>query len=156
MALAATAWAPGAARGAGPFDTFTVPPCRVLDTRPTTGPIGAHRSRSIVVAGALTGSGQGGAADCGVPAGIATGVFITVVAVDARANGHLTLYPFNAALPLASSLNFQTGQTVANSILVPICVGTAVECPYDLTLTMGPGAADIVLDVTGYLAPVAP
>ena len=141
---------PDWAQGAGPFNTFTVAPCRVLDTRLAGGPIPANGSRNILVAGPL--SGQGGASDCGVPDPGATGVFINVVAVNAGGAGHLTIYPFGTPLPLASTLNFAAGQTIANGVLVPICT-PAASCTSDLTITMGPGGADVVIDVTGYLAP---
>jgi hypothetical protein len=137
--------------------TFTVPPCRVLDTRLSNplGPVPANGTRSILVAGNLTGGGtvqQGGATNCGVP-DAATGVFVNVVAVNAGGPGHLTVYPFGTSLPLASTLNFTTGQTIANGVLVPICAPT-VSCALDLNITMGPAAADLVIDVTGYLAPL--
>ena len=147
-----TAWG----QAAGPFDTFTVPPCRVLDTRLSdpAGPIPANGTRSILAVGDLTAGGtinQGGATTCQVP-DAAMGVFINVVAVNASGPGHLTVYPYNTALPLASTLNFTTGQTIANGVLVPICT-PAASCPFDLNITMGPAAAYLVIDITGYLMP---
>jgi hypothetical protein len=159
-ALGSLAPAVAGAQTRGPYDTFTVPPCRVLDTRFTAaGPLNGNQTRNIAVAGVLTGYSQGGAADCGVPEGIARGVYINVVAVTAQGESWLTIFPYaaGAVIPNASSLNFQAGQTVANGILVPICVGTTQQCPFDLILAMGfPAGAHIVIDVTGYLAPVAP
>lgn len=136
--------------------TFTLTPCRVLDTRLSTplGPIAADATRSILVAGDLTGGGtinQGGATTCGVPVA-ATGVYVNVVAVNAGGPGHLTIYPFDTSLPLASTLNFTTGQTIANGVLVPICPPGA-SCDFDLNNTMGPAGAHLVVDITGYLAP---
>lgn len=147
-----TAWG----QAAGPFDTFTVSPCRILDTRLSSplGPIPANGTRSILVTGDLTGGGtinQGGAATCGIP-DAATGVFINVVAVNAGGPGHLTVYPFGAPLPLAAMLNFTTGQTIANGVLVPTCAPPA-SCTFDLNVTMGPAGAHLVIDVTGYLLP---
>ncbi|HXJ79413.1 MAG TPA: S53 family peptidase [Candidatus Methylomirabilis sp.] len=136
--------------------TFTVPPCRVLDTRGSNpvGPIPANGTLSILVVGDLTNAGtvsQGGATTCGVPA-TATGVFVNVAAVNAVGSGYLTLYPFNTQVPMASTVNFATGQTIANGVLVPIC-STGNSCPFALNVTMGPSAAHVVVDVTGYLAP---
>src|SRR5438105_3315562 len=107
-------------QGAGPFDTFTVPPCRVLDTRIANpaGPIPANATRSILVAGDLTSGGtvnQGGAANCGVP-DTATGVFINVVGVtrsEERRVGNEWIYTW---LPVHCKLNFSTGQTIANGL----------------------------------------
>jgi hypothetical protein len=143
--------------GGGPVKTFTVPPCRVLDTRLSSprGPIQAGETQSILVTGDLTGGGtvnQGGATICGVP-NTATAVFANVVAVNAAGPGHLIVYPFGTPLPLASTLNLTTGQTVANGVLIPICPSGAAWCPFNLSITMGPAAADLVVDVSGYLAP---
>ena len=122
------------AQAAGPYDTFTVTPCRVLDTRPPAtspplvGPIPAKRRSAILVTGDLTAGGtinQGGMPNCHVP-DAAVGVFINVVAVNALGPGWLTVYPApsNTTPPMASTLNFATGQTVANGVLVPICTPT--------------------------------
>ncbi len=133
--------------------TFTVPPCRVLDTRFSTppGPIPGGSARLIGVTGSLAALGQGGASNCGVPSGV-TGVYANVVAVGAAGPGFLTIYPFGSALPLASTINFSTGDTVANGVLVPVCLAP-VTCTSDLTIQMGPAGAHVVIDVTGYLAP---
>jgi hypothetical protein len=153
LSTGATAWG----QGAGPFDTYTVSPCRVLDTRISVplGPIPGNGTRSILVTADLTAGGtinQGGATTCGVP-DTAAGVFINVVAVTASGPGHLTAYPFGTSLPLASTLNFATGQTVANGVLVPVCTPAGGSCDFDLNITMGPSSAHIVIDVTGYLLP---
>ncbi len=153
FALAALAMTFGASvQAAGPYDTFTLPPCRALDTRLSSppGPIGGALARDVRVVGPLGGS-QGGAFDCGVPSG-ATGVFINVVAVGAAGPGHLTVYPSGSTLPLASSINFTTGQTIANGLLVPVCTPFAA-CAADVTIQMGPAAAHVVIDITGYVAP---
>ncbi|HXJ79786.1 MAG TPA: hypothetical protein VMS64_14030, partial [Candidatus Methylomirabilis sp.] len=130
--------------------TFTVPPCRLLDTRATGGPIPANGTRSFVVAGPL--SGQGGSTNCQVPRGSAKAVYVNVVAVNPAGAGHLTLYPYASLLPVASTVNFGAQQTIANGVLMPICDTTTQTCNYDLTITMGPAASDVIVDVSGYLA----
>jgi hypothetical protein len=136
----------------GPYDTFTVPPCRVVDTRIVGGAIPASGSRDFFVAGSF--ASQGGQTNCGVPAGSAKGVFINVVAVGPSGAGHLTAYPWPSPLPLASTLNFSAGQTIANGVLVPICDEDIIAtCSADFTVTMGPASAHVVIDVTGYLQP---
>ena len=133
--------------------TFTVLPCRVVDTRVAGGVIPAGGSRTFHVAGPL--SGQGGASDCQVPFPQARGVHINVVVVGPSGNGHLTVYPYPLSLPLASTLNFSAGQTIANGVLVPICDEAAADCtPGDITVTMGPAGSHIVIDVTGYVRPL--
>jgi hypothetical protein len=64
------------------------------------------------------------------------------------ADGHLTVCPYPLPLPLASSLNFSAGETIANGVVVPICDTATTDCtPGDFTVTMGPASADIVIDV---------
>src|SRR5262245_22442046 len=75
----------------GPYDAFTVPPCRIVDTRLVGGPIPALGSRSFLTTGSFT--SQGGQMNCGIPLGTAKGVFFNVVAVGPSGAGHLTLYP---------------------------------------------------------------
>ncbi|HXJ81898.1 MAG TPA: hypothetical protein VMS64_24840 [Candidatus Methylomirabilis sp.] len=169
LAVNTTAWG----QAAGPFDTFTVTPCRVLDTRVASGlpllsppgpsgtvggplaPIPAGGYLPIIVNGDLTAGGtvhQGGMPNCNVPDN-AMGAFVNVVAVNAGGAGWLTVYPSNTNLPNASTLNFSTGQTVANGILVPVCT-PANSCLKDLNINMGPFAgAHVVVDITGYLMP---
>ncbi|HXJ81538.1 MAG TPA: hypothetical protein VMS64_23010 [Candidatus Methylomirabilis sp.] len=130
--------------------TFTVLPCRVVDTRVAGGVIPAGGSRNFHVAGTL--SDQGGASDCQVPFPGAKGAYINVVAVWPSGSGFLTVYPYPLPMPLASTLNFSTGQTIANGLLVPICDESTADCTGgDITLTMGSASAHIVIDVTGYV-----
>ena len=143
--------------GALKSKTFTVLPCRVLDTRLSNppAPIPANGTRSILVAGDLTGAGtvrQGGATTCGV-SDFATAVYVNVVVVNPDGDGYLIVYPFNASPPLASTLNFSAGQTIANQVLVPICTPTAASCGFHLNVTMAGARADVVIDVSGYLSP---
>jgi hypothetical protein len=152
--LAGLYLSPAFAWADGPFNTFTVAPCRVVDTRRVGGPIPAFGSRNFLVAGTIP--DQGGQTDCGVPFPEAKGVFINIVAVGPSGFGHLTAYPYPSSLPLASTLNFSPGQTIANAVLVPICDENVDSCVADLTVTMGPAAADIVIDVTGYLQATGP
>ena len=136
----------------GPYDAFTVPPCRIVDTRLVGGPIPASGSRNFYAAGTFP--SQGGQTNCGIPFPAAKGVFLNIVAVGPSASSHLTVYPFPLPLPLASTLNFSTGQTIANGVLVPICDTAAANCdPADFTVTMGLASAHVVIDVTGYLQP---
>jgi glucose/arabinose dehydrogenase len=136
----------------GATKTFTVPPCRVLDTRSAGGggTLGANACRDVRITG--SGLGQGGAETCGVPA-TATGVYVNVVAVAPTASGHLTVFPFGWSPPLASTINFPAGQTVANGVLVPTCnAAPPAACTSDLVLHAGPSPTDVVIDVTGYVA----
>ncbi len=106
------------------------------------------------VTGALI-TGQGGEADCGVPA-TARGVFVNVTAVrplGSGTGGYLTLYPYGESQPTASTINYQSDATaVANGVLVPLCDPAAATCDYDLNVYNYTNlAVHLVLDVTGYL-----
>jgi subtilisin len=133
------------------YKTFTVTPCRLVDTRIAGGPIPANGFRSFLASGPL--SGQGGASTCMVPLGPGKAVHINVVAVTPSGPGHLTIHPYPSPLPLASTINFSSGQTIANGVLIAICDRSTTSCSFDFTVTMGPAAADVVIDVTGYLGP---
>jgi subtilisin len=136
---------------AGPFKHFTVAPCRLVDTRLAGGTIPGNGFRSFLATGDL--GGQGGAANCNIPGRLAKAVYINVVAVEPVGPGHLTVHPYPLPVPLASTLNFAALQTIANGIMVPICDTSTSSCTADFTVTMGPAAADLVIDITGYLGP---
>ncbi|MEU5808594.1 hypothetical protein [Streptomyces sp. NPDC047718] len=78
----------------------------------------------------------------------ATAVALNVTVTNPKSDGHLTVYPSGQQAPTASNLNFTTGQTVANSVIVP--VGP------DGRITVRNGAwnpTDVIVDVVGYYSP---
>jgi len=80
----------------------------------------------------------------GVPADAANAA-LNVTAVGPVAAGFLTVYPCGAAQPLASNLNFVTGQTVPNSVITKLGTGGKV-CIFANVTT------DVVVDVGGFFA----
>jgi hypothetical protein len=137
-ARSATAtFAPAASTGA---DYYTVSPCRVLDSRVTTGPwggqpLGAQQERTATVVGGA----------CGIPA-TAKAVSFNVTATDAITGGHIRVYPGGTPKPGTSSLNFAAGKTRANNGIVSL--GAAG----DLAFFSGQasGSVHVILDVSGY------
>jgi hypothetical protein len=118
---------------------FTVSPCRVLDSRATTGqwggaPLGAQQERTATVAGA-----------CGIPAS-ANAVSFNLAATAATVNGHLRLYPAGTPKPNISSLNFSAGVTRANNGVVGLAAGGAVT----VFSAQASGSVHVILDVSGY------
>ena len=118
----------------------TVSPCRVLDSRVTTGPwsgqpLGAQQERTLTIVGAA----------CAIPA-TAKALSFNVTAIAATAVGHIRVYPAGTPRPGASSLNFAAGQTRANNGIVSL--GAAG----DLAFFSGQasGSVHVVLDVSGY------
>jgi hypothetical protein len=58
--------------------------------------------------------------------------------------GYLTVYPAGSARPVTSNVNFVTGQTVANTVVVPVGSGGRVEFA-----NLSPGALHLIVDVVG-------
>ena len=118
---------------------FTVPPCRLADTRGPAGPYGSP---------ALSGGGNrtfviGG--QCGIPAG-ARAVAFNFTVTQGTAQGDIRTFPGGTPLPLVSTLNWAPGQTRANNAV------TGLGASADLTVHVDQsgGTVQIIIDVTGY------
>ncbi|MFJ7592742.1 hypothetical protein ACIQZO_36280 [Streptomyces sp. NPDC097617] len=83
----------------------------------------------------------------GVPQGT-TAVALNVTVTNPGKYGHLTVFPSGQAAPDTSSLNFGAGQTIANSVIVP--VGKDGKVSFRNGAYAG---ADVVVDVVGYYSP---
>jgi len=116
------------------FEPLT--PARILDTRTSADPIGAGGTRTLQV----TGVG-------GVPAD-ATGVVLNVTAVSPTTNGYLTVFPADAARPLASNLNFAARQTVPNSVTVRL--GSTGADLGKIKIFNVAGQTHVIVDVGGF------
>jgi hypothetical protein len=130
-----------------PDTTFTqIAPVRVLDTRPTQGPIPPgitaffHRvPQSFDIAGAN-----------GIPANaVAVSGNLTVVAPQKP--GYVTLGPTVGTAPTTSTVNFPAGDNRANGVVVPLASDGSLEAVY---VASGSGVtgktAHLILDITGY------
>lgn len=119
-------------------DYYTVPPCRVVDTRdPLLGgpnPLDAGTNRSFALVSA-----------CGIP-GTAQAVSLNVTVTQATAAGDLRLYPLGTMLPVASAINFGGGQTRANNAVASLGDGGALGVHVD----QGSGTVHLIIDVNGY------
>jgi hypothetical protein len=122
---------------------FTVPGCRLLDTR------GGKPVRS---GGAPLGVAVGGR--CGIPAG-ARAVVAHAAVVGPTAAGFLSLFPGDYPHGLVSSVNFAAGATRGNTLVLPLSTDGAARLSASLSLAL-PGTAHLVVDVAGYFAPAAP
>ena len=130
---------PGCTAPIGPLAFYTLPPCRIADTRDPAGtyggpPLSANTDRVFPLAG-----------QCGIPAG-ARAVALNVTVTNPTAAGHLTVHPAGTPIPLASTVNFRAHQTRANNAAARLSVETelAVFCG------MPAGSVDLILDVVGY------
>ncbi len=118
---------------------YVITPCRLIDTRNPVGPFGGPSLPS-----GLTRNVQAGG-QCGVAAD-ATAVAVNIAVVAPAAGGYVTVYPgpINTQRPLASTINYSTGRTLANNAVVRIGP--------DGTINIFNAGADLnfVVDVTGY------
>jgi hypothetical protein len=116
-----------------------VNPARILDTRSGLGApkakVAAHGTLTLTVAG------KGG-----VPANNVAAVAVDVTAISPSATGYLTAYPAGATRPGVADLNFSSGQTVTNLVVVRLGGGK-------ISLhNAGGGTLDLTADVVGYYA----
>ena len=118
-------------------------PARLLDTRAGFATIdGSAAGAGIQPTGTVTVvhvAGRGG-----VPSGATTAV-LNVTVTDPAAAGYVTIYPCGIDPPLASNLNFATGQTVPNAVLSKIGTNGDV-CIFNSQPT------NLITDVTGYFS----
>lgn len=111
-----------------------VAPKRLLDTRPTSTPVGAGADINVAVAGMNA-----------IPAG-AKAAMINITATEPKSFGHLTAYPSGKALPATSSVNFNQSQTVANFSIVPIGADGKITIR-----NTSNGGTHVIVDVVGYI-----
>lgn len=115
-------------------------PARVVDTRPSDpqGLVGVTKQmygRSNVLRVRFAGIG-------GLPATGIEAVALNVTAAFPTGIGYVTVYPCGA-LPTVSSLNFTTGQIVANSVITPVSPDGEV-CFYSNVDT------HLIIDINGW------
>ncbi|HRW18232.1 MAG TPA: hypothetical protein P5181_05245 [Dermatophilaceae bacterium] len=113
-------------------------PARVLDTRSGLG------SPAKVAAGGtatVTVLGRGG-----VPASGVSAVLLNVTVIEPEAGGHVTCYPAGSGEPVASNLNFVTGQSVATLVHATVGSGGAIALANNSI-----GATHLVADVAAYV-----
>ena len=120
----------------GALSFYPLTPCRVADTRSTTGPTmdaGTSRSFSIPASG------------CFVPT-TAAAYSLNVTVVPQEPLSYLTAWPAGSPRPLVSTLNSPDASVVANAAIVPAGANGAIS-------VFVTGRTDVVLDINGYFAP---
>ncbi|HET9171290.1 MAG TPA: hypothetical protein VFN97_17755, partial [Actinospica sp.] len=119
-------------------------PERILDTRAGTGAakakVGAKSSLSVPIVGVDS-----------IPAD-ATAVAVHVTETNATGGGFIAAEPDGSGVPSTSSLNFGSGQTVSNTVIVPIAADGKIE----LYNGAAGGSVDLIADVSGYYSASAP
>ncbi|MEZ0064310.1 N-acetyl-anhydromuramyl-L-alanine amidase AmpD [Streptacidiphilus sp. MAP12-20] len=115
----------------------TVSPVRVMDTRSGIG------VRSGAVGAGAKVTLQVGAAN-GIPLN-AKAVVLNVTAVAPTTSGFVTVFPNGTAMPGVSNINFATGQTLPNLVVVPVVNGR-------VDFFNAAGSVNLVADLTGFFA----
>jgi hypothetical protein len=114
-----------------------LPPSRVLDTRSGTGAPAAKLAGGASLT--LTVAGNGG-----VPASGVEAVVLNLTVTNPTVPGYLTAWPTGASQPVASNLNFATGQTIPNRAIVK------VNSSGQVSIFNNAGTVDVVADVSGW------
>jgi hypothetical protein len=145
-----------------------LPPCRILDTRPSqggTGAMAANETRTFHVVGSTSNfAGQGGlAGGCGIPGYADTipqvqAVMFNFVAVSAAGAGNLRAWATDQPMPSAATLNYAkvTDQTtgfafnIANGIAIPVSQDGTEGA--DISIRASNSGTDVVADVVGYFS----
>ena len=125
-----------------PYQFVTVPPCRLVDTRPPNGggPIQGGTFQTFPI------PQEGG---CNIPA-TATAYSLNVTVVPMGYLGYVTMWPAGIDLrPVVSTVNSPDGRVKANAAIVPSGTNGGVNI-YATNTT------NVILDINGYFAPVTP
>ena len=121
----------------------TVPLKRILDTRSGTGApkakVAGNSGIPVTIAGADS-----------IPAGV-TAVAVHLTVTDTTGGGWIAAEADGAGVPGTSSLNYGKGQTISNTVIVPVAGNGKIEL-----YNGGATAVDLLADVSGYLSATAP
>jgi uncharacterized repeat protein (TIGR01451 family) len=127
---------------ASALEFYPLTPCRLVDTRGATGPLGGpalvgNTARSFPIL----------SSSCSVPS-TAQAYSLNYTSVPKGTLGFLTTWPTGQAQPLVSTLNAPTGTVTANAAIVP--AGTNGDVSVFVT-----NDSNLVIDINGYFAPTA-
>jgi hypothetical protein len=118
---------------------FTLPPCRVVDTRLASGAYGGP-ALSSGAQRSFTMWGQ-----CGIPS-TAKSISANVTVTGGTGSGSLTVGP-GCIPPLVTTIDWSTNQTRANNAVLSLGASGAVTAQ---PLVSGSGSVQLILDVNGY------
>jgi hypothetical protein len=124
-------YGPGAPAGYVPLT-----PSRILDTRQPNAVVAGKVPAGGVVTVPVLGGG-------GIPATGVSAAALNLTVDQPAGPGYVTAYPCGASPPVASNLNYGTGQVVANLATAPVA-GSGAVCIFTWAAT------HLVVDVSGY------
>lgn len=132
---------PSCPSAGNPTRFYTVPPCRIVDTRLPDGP-GGGPALAPLATRVFTLQGACGTVDVN-----ATGLAVNVtVQNNTGIPGDLRIYPASLPEPNASTINFKGGQTIANNAILKLLPGGQVAVKND----QSSGQVHFILDINGY------
>ncbi len=118
---------------AGGSAFHTVTPLRLLDTRKTTA-LGAGKTLALQISGSD-----------GIPATGVKAVVLTVTVTGTTGSGYLTAWADGGTRPTASNLNWVSGKTIANQVIVPVGSDGKIDLYASST-------TQVLADVAGYMS----
>lgn len=132
-----------AAEAGGPYQFYSITPCRIADTRNPNGVYGgpalaSNATRNYPIRG-----------QCGIPL-TAQAVVFNFTVVQAPTDGNLTVYPTGGAVPNTSVLNWAAGEfAVGNGAIIPLA-GSTNDISVFANMPLGAPSIHFVMDATGY------
>ena len=118
---------------------FLSTPIRVYDSRKTGGALIGNATRDVHVTGVSIGGVQ-------VPVG-ATGCVGNLTVTGPTASGYVVIYPQGSSTPTTSTVNFLSGQTVANAFAVGLSASGFVTVH-----SFTSGQCHFIVDITGFVS----
>ncbi len=115
---------------------FPLPPCRIVDTRSSGGPIPGRQEHDFSIPG-----------NCGIPTN-AQAYSFNITALPSGTLGYVSVWPAGESQPTVSTLNDYTGTFVANAAIVP--AGTENK-----TAVYPSATTNLLIDTNGYFAPAS-
>jgi hypothetical protein len=125
-----------------------ITPTRVLDTRNNTGGFGGFAGKLTANTPATFQVTNNASHTTGVPTS-AIAVTGNLTVTNETAGWAIYLGPVPQALPTSSTINFTTGQVLANGVTVGLGSGGTLSATY---VSFPGNTTDLVFDVTGYYA----
>ena len=130
------------AASASGLQFFPLAPCRIADTREAASSLGGP-----LLTGGATRAFPVLSTNCNIPPA-AQAYSLNFTAVPRSSLLFVTAWPSGQVQPLASILNAPTGTAAANAAIIPAGVNGSIS-------TYASSDTDLVIDITGYFAPVA-
>ena len=141
----------------------TITPCRIIDTRVPSTPLGSNEARGFNVFGTNLSSQGGSTSGCGLPELAGDGsaqtmaIAVNVIAINPQGSGNLKGWAGDIAEPLrAGVVNYQVlnpNLNIANATILAIRTTGSLGVGEDIVLRANGAATDVVADVAGYFGP---